>query len=84
MYNPNAGNHHYTQITSEARHLQSVGWNYEGVGWVAQEKGAPVYRLYNPNNGIHHYTLNVGERNNLVKAGWKNEGIAWYAIRTVP
>lgn len=79
LYNPNAGQHHFTQVTSEAINLINKGWKYEGVGFVAPSTGSPVYRLYNPNNGRHHYTPHGYEKDNLVKAGWKYEGIAWYS-----
>ncbi|MDO4621549.1 MAG: hypothetical protein Q4B22_01200 [Eubacteriales bacterium] len=81
MYNPNSGEHFYTAKTAERNYLSSIGWDYEGIGWVAPSgnKKAPVYRLYNPNAGDHHYTLNKAERDNLVRIGWKNEGIGWYS-----
>ncbi|WP_314575341.1 NlpC/P60 family protein [Enterococcus gilvus] len=84
MYNKNDGQHHYTQIMSEANNLIKVGWNYEGVGWVSPTTGTSVYRMYNPNNGRHHYTPYVYERDNLVKAGWKSEGVSWYSGGSVP
>lgn len=84
MYNKNDGQHHYTQIMSEANNLIKVGWNYEGVGWVSPTSGTSVYRMYNPNNGRHHYTPYVYERDNLVKAGWKSEGVSWYSGGSVP
>ena len=84
MYNKNDGQHHYTQLTSEAINLIKVGWNYEGVGWVSPSSGASVYRMYNPNNGRHHYTPHTYEKNDLVKAGWKYEGVSWYTGGNVP
>lgn len=84
MYNKNDGQHHYTQIMSEANNPIKVGWNYEGVGWVSPTTGTSVYRMYNPNNGRHHYTPYVYERDNLVKAGWKSEGVSWYSGGSVP
>jgi|GEM_PF-1676347 len=84
MYNKNDGQHHYTQIMSEANNLIKVGWNYEGVGWVSPTTGTSVYRMYNPNNGRHHYTPYVYERDYLVKAGWKSEGVSWYSGGSVP
>ncbi|WP_265458645.1 glycerophosphodiester phosphodiesterase family protein [Enterococcus sp. HY326] len=79
MYNPNSGEHFYTENRLERNDLQSVGWNYEGIGWYAPVTGNPVYRLYNPNNGDHHYTLSASERDNLVKIGWRDEGVGWYS-----
>ncbi len=80
LYNPNSGEHFYTGSAGEKEHLYSVGWNYEGVGFVAPETSAsPVYRLYNPNAGDHHYTTSSGERDALVRVGWSDEGIGWYS-----
>lgn len=84
LYNKNAGQHHYTQLTSEAINLINVGWNYEGVGWVSPSTGASVYRMYNPNNGRHHYTPHAYEKDNLVKVGWKYEGVSWFSGGSTP
>ena len=77
LYNPNSGEHFYTAAADERDYLASVGWNYEGVGWIAPDEGAPVYRLYNPNAGDHHYTANIEERDYLVSVGWNDEGVGW-------
>ena len=79
LYNPNSGEHFYTQNTSEKNNLISKGWRYEGIGWNAPTSGNPVYRLYNPNAGDHHYTLHAYERDHLQSVGWKYEGIGWYS-----
>lgn len=79
VYNPNSGEHFYTQNAAEKNILVSKGWKYEGIGWNGPTSGAPVYRLYNKNAGDHHYTLNANEKNNLVSKGWKYEGISWYS-----
>lgn len=80
LYNPYSGEHFYTAVVAERNHLKSVGWRYEGIGWVAPVKsGKPVYRLYNPYAGDHHYTTNAAERDMLTKVGWKYEGIGWYS-----
>ncbi len=80
LYNPNSGEHFYTSSLSEASNLFSIGWRWEGVGWVAPETSkAPVYRLYNKNGGDHHYTTSGSERDQLVKLGWRYEGIGWYS-----
>ena len=87
LYNPNSGEHFYTASNFEAESLTDVGWDYEGVGWVAPaSSGSPVYRLYNPNAGDHHYTLSAAERDSLVGVGWRYEGVGWYSddARTVP
>ncbi|MDO4623513.1 MAG: hypothetical protein Q4B22_11240 [Eubacteriales bacterium] len=80
LYNPNSGEHFYTDDEEEKTHLEVVGWNYEGGGWAApSHSDTPVYRLYNPNAGDHHYTMDAGEREYLVQAGWSYEGIGWYS-----
>lgn len=77
LYNPNSGEHFYTKDINEKDTLVSLGWQDEGIGWVAPETGAPVYRLYNPNAGDHHYTMSANEKDTLVSIGWKYEGIGW-------
>lgn len=77
LYNPNSGEHFYTQNSYEQSELIKVGWSYEGVGWYAPTQGAPVYRLYNPNASDHHYTLDINEKNMLVAKGWSDEGIGF-------
>lgn len=87
LYNPNSGEHFYTADTNEKNHLVSVGWKYEGTGWVAPSSSkTPVYRLYNKNAGDHHYTLDANEKNHLVSVGWTFEGTGWYSddAKTVP
>ena len=80
LYNPYSGEHFYTASATERDHLDGIGWNYEGVGWVAPEKsGTPVYRLYNRYAGDHHYTTSASERDALVRAGWTDEGVGWYS-----
>lgn len=80
VYNPNSGEHFYTASIAEKKHLITLGWHDEGIGWIAPSSSAiPVYRLYNKNGGDHHYTLNKSERNHLIAIGWKDEGIGWYS-----
>lgn len=80
LYNPNSGEHFYTQNPTERLVLAQSGWRYEGVGWVAPSQSTlPVYRLYNQHTGDHHYTLSIGEKNYLAQIGWRNEGIGWYS-----
>ena len=83
LYNPNSGEHFYTGSWEERANLVEIGWQYEGVGWVAPDfSRSPVFRLYNPNAGDHHYTLSAFERDELVDAGWNDEGIGWYSDDT--
>ena len=86
LYNPNSGEHFFTNDSSERDNLKAAGWKYEGVAWTAPRTGDPVYRLYNANGGEHHYTMSTSERDNLVKAGWKDEGVGWYSdsAKTTP
>lgn len=80
VYNPNSGEHFYTSSEDEVKHLVSVGWRNENVGWKSPvyDESHPVYRVYNPNAGDHHYTTSLVERNHLVSMGWRAEGISWY------
>ena len=80
LYNPNSGEHFYTSDVSEKNHLVSLGWRYEGIGWIAPKTSDyPVYRLYNAYGGEHHYTMDKAEKNYLVNLGWNDEGIGWYS-----
>ncbi len=78
VYNPNSGEHFYTADPDERDHLTSLGWRYEGTGWVAPAKSTtPVYRLYSGTD--HHYTTSKKERDELIAVGWSYEGIGWYS-----
>lgn len=79
LYNPYSGEHFYTKDWSEASDIMSVGWIYEGVGWLAPESGRDVYRLYNPYAGDHHYTMDWSEVSHLRSVGWNYEGVGWYS-----
>jgi hypothetical protein len=89
LYNPNAGDHHYTLSSKERDFLVSEGWKYEGISWYSladtnSELERPVaYRLYNPNavSGAHFYTLNSEEAEYLKSLGWKDEGTCWNSLR---
>ncbi|MDO4537906.1 MAG: hypothetical protein Q4B54_07075 [Coriobacteriales bacterium] len=84
IYNPNSGEHFYTQSVGEMRAAVKTGWQYEGVGWWAPTTGNEVYRLYNPNSGDHHYTTSAGERDLLVVEGWSDEGVGWMSGGNAP
>ena len=82
LYNPNSGEHFYTADDGEAEWLVGLGWQDEGIGWIAPFGGdAPVYRLYNPNaeGGEHHFTMDIGEAEWLQSLGWEFEGVAWFS-----
>ena len=79
-YNPNNGEHLYTLDEKEYKHVASVGWDAEGVAFMAEteKNGQALYRVYNPNSGLHHYTTDETEKNTLVSLGWHDEKVAWY------
>ena len=80
LYNPNSGEHFYTASVDEKDWLVGLGWNDEGIGWMAPSHSAtPVFRLYNEIGGEHHYTMEADERDALIAAGWKDEGTGWYS-----
>lgn len=84
-YNPNTGEHLYTQNASEIPFVVRAGWRDEGTAWEAPSTGADVYRMFNPNNGgDHHYTLNASERDHLKKVGWRYEGVSWKSGGSIP
>lgn len=81
LYNPNSGEHFYTQNKAEQEMLVSKGWKPEGIGWTSPTSSQyPVYRLYNPNAGDHHFTQNANEKDILSTVGWQYEGISWYSL----
>lgn len=80
LYNPNSGEHFYTEDKDEKNALVTMGWIFEGIGWYAPTTSqTPVYRLYNPNAGDHHYTSDEAEKNGLEALGWTFEKIGWYS-----
>lgn len=84
MYNPNAGDHHYTVNKGEKDHLVKLGWRYEGIAFYsASSDNIPIYREYNPNaiSGTHNFTSNLSEHKYLTSIGWHNEGIGWYGLK---
>lgn len=84
-YNPNTGEHLYTQNANEIPSVVRAGWRNEGTAWEAPDSGANVYRMFNPNNGgDHHYTLSQAEVNMLKNAGWRYEGISWKSGGSTP
>ncbi|MGV8957118.1 hypothetical protein [Lactococcus lactis] len=73
LYNPNTGEHFYTENFYEQKVLSTNGWRYEGIGWQTADSGTPVYRVYNPNakGGDHYYTMSRYEAQSLVNKGWR-------------
>ena len=83
LYNPYSYEHFYTANVGERDHLDAIGWDYEGIAWLAPTTaGDPVYRLYNPYSSDHHYTTSAEERDNCVAVGWIYEGIGWLSATT--
>jgi hypothetical protein len=91
FYNPNTGEHLFSDSRAEQTLLKNAGWSCEGVAWLeVEEEGVwhlddndyqavEVYRTYNPNakGGDHFYTTNLNEKNYLVSVGWKFDGVAF-------
>ncbi len=86
MYNPNSGEHFYTESDEERDILISLGWiNEDGCSFTAPEASddtLPVYRLYNPNGYEHLFTIDKGEVETLEEYGWISEGIRFHAYDT--
>lgn len=78
LYNPNSGEHFFTQDHAEAYHLKSLGWKLERCAWYGNGGGIPAYVLYNPNAGDHHYTTDWTEVQDLINEGWRYEKVAFY------
>ena len=78
LYNPNTGDHLYTQSYDEARNCQDNGWKSEGITWISPSSGQMVIRLVNP-SGLHHYAADPDEINGLKQLGWQTEGAAFYS-----
>nr|WP_255658354.1 hypothetical protein [Allobaculum fili] len=81
IYNPNNGEHPFTADKREYDVLGSIGWNKEGIAWIAPVEGTEMVRLYNSNSGEHHYTANKKEIEALEKLGWKNEGVKFMSAK---
>ncbi|MGX2946252.1 hypothetical protein [Enterococcus alishanensis] len=79
VYNPNSGEHFFTESTSERNWLVAQGWKYEEVAWATPDQGEAVYRLYNQHTGDHFYTKSVTEYDWLKTQGWIQEGEAFYS-----
>ena len=79
MYNPNTGEHFYTNSVAERDSLLLNGWTYESIAWTSPTgplAGDSIYRLYSP-AGRHFYTTDGDERDSLVKLGWRYEGVSF-------
>lgn len=85
VYNPNTGEHVYTNSAFEETRLVDIGWKYEGNAFFVPNNmygiqnpknvGPLVSRLYNPNAGDHFYTSNEYEISELLKKGWTRDQI---------
>lgn len=76
IYNPNSGEHLFTENHNEIRTLVNAGWKFEGAAWPSSGDRT-VYRLYNPNTGDHHYTADLNEYRLLGTKGWRQEDAVW-------
>jgi len=82
MYNPNTGEHLFTASIEEAEALLTLGWESEGVAFIApRESDAPVFRMC---AGFHTLITEIGELHSLVENGWRFEGLAFHAGGSVP
>ena len=76
LYNPNDGDHYYTDNKDEAMFLSAVGWTQEKSEYKvvsackANGFGTAVYSVYNPNTGEHLLTVDVDEAEYLESVGW--------------
>lgn len=77
VYNPNSGEHFFTESLEEYNWLEEQGWTQEDLAWLIPTEGEEVYRLYNPNAGDHFYTKSIVEYDWLYKQGWIQEGTAF-------
>ncbi|OZG52327.1 glycosyl hydrolase family 25 [Pseudoscardovia radai] len=84
LYNPNSGEHFYTQSVAEREALVRAGWAAEGTAWTSLMQGTEVHRLYSPESGDHHYSMDSHEISVLTGLGWQDEGLAWYSGGSVP
>ncbi len=87
LYNPNTGEHFYTQDVGERRALiAEQGWKGEAIiGYFPSnawsEPIVVMFRFYNPNTGDHHYASDPDEIRNVLIAGWTAEGPSFYSRR---
>ncbi len=84
LFNPNTGDHFYTQTILERDTATGSGYRYEGIGFYILSAGSqnltrPLYRLFHPANEQerwedHFYTRDPGERDNAKnKLGYVEE-----------
>ena len=77
-YNPNNGEHLYTDATEYAA-VVAQGYNGEGDAWKAPStSNSPIFRAYNPNSG-EHMLASQAEVEALAAVGWNNEGQKMYS-----
>jgi hypothetical protein len=79
LYSGIAGNHFFTQSTSERnRAREKYGFRYEGVGFYIRSGGTiPVYRLYSGSQGNHFFTASESEKISAANHGFRYEGVAF-------
>lgn len=82
MYEPTRGEHLLTAAIEEANALLVLGWQSEGVAFIApRESDTAVFRIC---AGMHTLITAIGELHILIEHGWRFEGIAFHAGGEVP
>ena len=82
MYYPGTGEHLLTAAIEEANALLTLGWQSEGVAFIApKESDTAVFRVC---AGMHSYLTDIGELHILTENGWRFEGIAFHSGGDVP
>lgn len=59
LYNPNAGDHHYTKDANERDTLVRLGWNYEGVGWYSADEYSATAANNTTSRKVNDYSIEV-------------------------
>jgi hypothetical protein len=78
LQDPRTGSHLYTDSSTEANRLVSMGWKFESVPFAVNPQDAfakNIYRLYNPSQGDYLLTASDQERTSAVAVGYVDQGI---------
>ncbi len=59
LYNPNAGDHHYTTDSNERDTLVRVGWDYEGIGWYSAKPYSSTPATSAASRQVTNYSIPV-------------------------
>ena len=84
LYNAGRGVHMFTASHDEAQGLANAGWEYEGLAWVAPDKGKGVFRFVK--GDTHSFTITENGKQMFVAHGYAEEGQAFlgYDEATIP